>query len=121
MKKLHTPLVALVAVAAILGVAGPVVGANLNEIAVRNWDWYRDMQLTFPSDDVRRAQQALITEGYDPGSLGGRLDEQTQDALRKYQKDHDLLTTGDLDVRTKAALIGDAHPHRVRTSLILER
>ncbi|MFB3817951.1 MAG: DUF2959 family protein [Candidatus Methylomirabilales bacterium] len=59
------------------------------------------------SDDmpaVSQAQAQLKAAGFDPGSVSGVLNEQTQDALRRYQQAKGLPATGRLDEQTRAAL-----------------
>ncbi len=53
---------------------------------------------------VRQAQDTLKTNGYDPGPASGTLDTKTQEALRKFQQDNNLLATGVLDEKTAARL-----------------
>jgi len=55
-------------------------------------------------DEVRKAQQALKNKGYDPGKISGTLDTETQQAVRKFQQDNNLLATGILDEKTAAKL-----------------
>ncbi|MFZ1575380.1 MAG: peptidoglycan-binding protein [Chromatiaceae bacterium] len=45
-------------------------------------------------DDNRRIQQALTDLGYSPGPIDGLPGEETKTAIRRYQEDHNLLTTG---------------------------
>jgi len=47
-----------------------------------------------------QVQQALKAKGYDPGST----DNQTQEALRKFQQANGLPATGKLDAQTAKAL-----------------
>jgi peptidoglycan hydrolase-like protein with peptidoglycan-binding domain len=49
--------------------------------------------------DIRRAQEALRAKGLKPGD-DGRLDEETQEALAKFQKQNSLPATGVLDDKT---------------------
>jgi hypothetical protein len=55
-------------------------------------------------DEIRSAQKALKARGHDPGGITGRLDAQTQDALRDFQKSENLPATGVLDDKTAAKL-----------------
>lgn len=55
-------------------------------------------------DEIRSAQKALKARGHDPGGITGRLDAQTQDALRDFQKSQNLPATGVLDDKTAAKL-----------------
>ena len=61
--------------------------------------------------DIRRAQQALRAKGLNPGD-DGKLDEETQEALAKFQKQNSLPATGLLDDKTLEKLSVDLHPER---------
>jgi putative peptidoglycan binding protein len=54
-------------------------------------------------NDIRTAQEALRAKGLQPGN-DGKLDEQTQEALAKFQKQNNLPPTGVLDEKTAAKL-----------------
>ena len=54
-------------------------------------------------NDIRTAQRALRAKGFQPGD-DGELDEQTQEALAKFQKQNNLPATGVLDEKTAARL-----------------
>jgi peptidoglycan hydrolase-like protein with peptidoglycan-binding domain len=54
-------------------------------------------------DHIKKAQDALKAKGLNPGT-GGKLDPQTQQALREFQKSNDLPATGVLDEKTAAKL-----------------
>jgi putative peptidoglycan binding protein len=62
-----------------------------------------DEQMVVTPNDIRMAQQALRTKGFQPGN-DGKLDEQTQEALAKFQKQNNLPATGVLDEKTAAKL-----------------
>jgi hypothetical protein len=55
------------------------------------------------SDHIKKAQDALKAKGLNPGT-GGKLDPQTQQALREFQKGNDLPATEVLDEKTAAKL-----------------
>jgi peptidoglycan hydrolase-like protein with peptidoglycan-binding domain len=55
-------------------------------------------------DQVRAAQQALARLNYYRGSVNGRLDDNTRNALFQFQVDRGLRGTGNLDGRTAQAL-----------------
>ena len=57
---------------------------------------------------VRRAQDALRARGLNPGD-DGKLDQNTQEALAKVQKQNNLPATGVLDDKTAAKLGVDVH------------
>jgi peptidoglycan hydrolase-like protein with peptidoglycan-binding domain len=61
-------------------------------------------QMVVSPENVRRAQEALKTKGYNPGAASGNLHPGTQEALRSFQKDNDLPVTGVLDQSTAAKL-----------------
>ncbi|MGE5647110.1 MAG: peptidoglycan-binding domain-containing protein [Acidobacteriota bacterium] len=56
------------------------------------------------SDSVRQAQTLLKNQGYYAGNVDGISGPQTRAAVRKYQKDHNLKTTGRLDSATTTSL-----------------
>lgn len=53
---------------------------------------------------VANTQEALQSEGYDPGTVDGRLKPKTVLAVKQAQQDRELEPTGRLDRRTVAAL-----------------
>jgi hypothetical protein len=53
---------------------------------------------------VRKAQQALTAQGYDPGPIDGQWRGQTEQALKQAQQDREFEPSGALDQRTLAAL-----------------
>lgn len=74
------------------------------------------------SDDQARAQEAALNinpimgrliesrldqMGYDTGAVDGRFDEDTRDAIARYQRRSDLPATGYLDQPTLARLLAD--------------
>ena len=59
--------------------------------------------------DIRRAQEALRAKGLNPGD-DGKLDQETQEALAKFQKQNSLPATGMLDDKTLDKL--GLHPER---------
>jgi len=54
--------------------------------------------------DTRAAQQALKTQGFDPGPIDGRMGPRTRAALNDYQRKNDLPVTGMLDDATMTKL-----------------
>ena len=60
---------------------------------------------------IRLAQEALRARGLNPGN-DGKLDESTQEALAKFQKQNNLPATGVLDDKTAAKLGVDLHRER---------
>ena len=54
--------------------------------------------------DTRAAQEALKTQGFDPGPIDGRMGPRTRAALNDYQRKNDLPVTGMLDDATMTKL-----------------
>ncbi len=48
------------------------------------------------SEPVRQAQQALKDKGFDPGPIDGRYGPKTGNAVRRYQKQNNILANGRL-------------------------
>jgi peptidoglycan hydrolase-like protein with peptidoglycan-binding domain len=61
-------------------------------------------QLSADSDAVQAVQLALADQGYNPGTIDGRLHGQTEDALRQVQRDNGLSQTGQINAETLNAL-----------------
>ena len=53
---------------------------------------------------MQKVEQALKTKGYDPGTIDGKADAQTQKALRDYQSKNKLDVTGTIDPMTAESL-----------------
>lgn len=56
------------------------------------------------TEPVRRAQQRLDALGLAPGPIDGVMGSRTREALRAFQRGHDLPETGELDWQTRLAL-----------------
>jgi len=54
--------------------------------------------------DTRAAQEALKTQGFDPGPIDGHMGPRTSAAISDYQRKNDLPVTGMLDDATMAKL-----------------
>jgi hypothetical protein len=54
--------------------------------------------------EVRQVQQALQSRGYEVGPVDGVMGEQTQRALRRFQREEGMIITGDVTLATRAAL-----------------
>ncbi|HEU4343277.1 MAG TPA: peptidoglycan-binding protein [Candidatus Binatia bacterium] len=61
-------------------------------------------QVTASADEIRRAEEALKAKGLNPGPIDGKMDSQTQEALREFQKQNNLMVTGSLDQQTAERL-----------------
>jgi len=55
-------------------------------------------------NDTRAAQEALKTQGMDPGPIDGRMGPRTRAAVSDYQRKNDLPVTGMLDDATMSKL-----------------
>jgi hypothetical protein len=53
---------------------------------------------------VKEAQQALKTNGYDPGPVDGIMGPQTREAIKDFQNAKGLQATGTLDTQTAQSL-----------------
>ena len=49
-------------------------------------------------------EQALQDKGFDPGSVDGVIDTQTQSAISQFQRDNNLPATGTVDEQTAKRL-----------------
>lgn len=49
---------------------------------------------------VRRVQRELQKQGYDPGTIDGKMGARTRSTLKRYQTDHGLPATGEIDAKT---------------------
>jgi peptidoglycan hydrolase-like protein with peptidoglycan-binding domain len=56
-------------------------------------------------DMIQQAQTNLKIAGYDPGRVDGIFDEQTANALRKFQAARSIPVSGLLDEATRRALL----------------
>ena len=62
-----------------------------------------EQNMVISSAEIRQAQEALKAKGHNPGT-DGKMDTQTQQALRDFQKANDLPATGVLDAKTASKL-----------------
>jgi murein L,D-transpeptidase YcbB/YkuD len=60
--------------------------------------------------DIRQAQEALKSQGHDPGPIDGVMGPQTRQALRAFQSSNGLKQTGMLDAETKQKLNIESSP-----------
>jgi peptidoglycan hydrolase-like protein with peptidoglycan-binding domain len=70
-----------------------------------------EQEMLISEEEIKRAQEALKTKGYDPGAVSGRLHAKTQEALREFQRKNNLTPTGVLDKQT-ADKLGVTVPER---------
>jgi peptidoglycan hydrolase-like protein with peptidoglycan-binding domain len=57
------------------------------------------------SDVIKGLQHELKRAGYDPGALDGKMGPATRYALKRFQEDHGLPTTGEPDIATLTKLL----------------
>lgn len=76
------------------------LGFSLSDFAAGEFD----EPLNLSADHVRQIQRALNDAGYDVGPVDGRWNSETERALRDFQEDKGLESTGRLDDRTILAL-----------------
>jgi len=53
---------------------------------------------------IKEVQTALKNAGYDPGKIDGHIGNQTRDALKAFQKAHNLIPNGKANKKTRALL-----------------
>jgi len=58
----------------------------------------------YDSSTVRNVQQALQNKGYDVGAIDGMMGPRTQSALREFQQQQGLSSSGRIDAQTMSAL-----------------
>lgn len=84
--------------------------ASSGKVTVGDLFWHLDIGelnpvTAAPDDGVSGAQARLQNLGYNPGPVDGVLGPQTESALRRFQREHGLAVTGELDATTKGALV----------------
>jgi len=55
--------------------------------------------------DIRKAQQALMNKGHNPGSVDGVMGPRTREAIKAFQSANGLTETGKLDAQTAEKLV----------------
>jgi N-acetylmuramoyl-L-alanine amidase len=78
------------------GIVGPATYRALREAGWQLGDRMLALMISAPmsGDDVVALQERLLELGYDPGRAGGVFDEQTEAALRKFQREYGLVPDG---------------------------
>lgn len=72
---------------------------NKSSTASRN-----NQPVTASTGEIRKVEEALQAKGLNPGPVDGKIDGQTQEALREFQKQNNLTVTGSLDQQTAEKL-----------------
>ena len=78
------------------GVVGPSTYRALRDAGWTLGDRMLALMISSPmsGDDVVALQERLLELGYDPGRPGGEFDEQTERALRRFQREYGLVPDG---------------------------
>ncbi|GAA5124033.1 N-acetylmuramoyl-L-alanine amidase [Pseudonocardia adelaidensis] len=78
------------------GIVGPATYRALREAGWQLGDRMLALMISAPmsGDDVVALQERLLELGYDPGRPGGVFDEQTEAALKKFQREYGLVADG---------------------------
>lgn len=78
------------------GIVGPATYRALREAGWTLGDRMLAHLVSAPmsGDDVLALQERLLELGFDPGRPGGVFDEQTEHALRKFQREYGLVSDG---------------------------
>ena len=91
-----------------MGIAEKFISAGAREGLMIVGDNEIKLTLQFgflnPMDDISGIQNRLQNLGYDCGSEVGVLNDQTRQALRDFQRNHQIKITGEPDAATKAKL-----------------
>lgn len=72
-------------------------GYASNEYSQQSYQPQSDSDDGDAAGSVSQIQSVLSREGYYSGAIDGRLSPGTQNALRRYQRDHGLAVTGRID------------------------
>jgi N-acetylmuramoyl-L-alanine amidase len=78
------------------GIVGPATYRALREAGWGLGDRMLALLVSAPmsGDDVLALQERLLELGFDPGRPGGVFDEQTEQALRRFQREYGLVPDG---------------------------
>ncbi|MGQ0480752.1 MAG: peptidoglycan-binding protein [Pseudonocardia sp.] len=88
------------------GIVGPATYRALREARWTLGDRMLGLMISAPmaGDDVRTLQERLLELGFDPGRPAGVFDPQTEQALRKFQREYGLVQDGICGPATLRAL-----------------
>ena len=111
------------------GVVGPATYRALRDAGWTLGDRMLALMVTAPmtGDDVVTLQERLSELGYDPGRPGGVFDEQTEHALRRFQRAYGLVPDGLCGPATLRSLrqlgrkVTGGRPHLMREEELLRR
>ena len=111
------------------GVVGPATYRALRDAGWTLGDRMLALMVTAPmtGDDVVALQERLSELGYDPGRPGGVFDEQTENALRRFQREYGLVPDGLCGPATMRSLrqlgrkVTGGRPHLMREQELLRQ
>jgi len=111
------------------GIVGPATYRALRDAGWTLGDRMLALMVTAPmtGDDVVTLQERLSELGYDPGRPGGVFDEQTEHALRRFQREYGLVPDGLCGPATLRSLrqlgrkVTGGRPHLMREQELLRR
>lgn len=111
------------------GVVGPSTYRALRDAGWSLGDRMLALLISAPmsGDDVVALQERLLELGYDPGRPGGVFDEQTERALRRFQREYGLVPDGLCGPATLRSLrqlgrkVTGGRPHLMREQELLRQ
>ena len=111
------------------GIVGPDTARALREAGWSLGDRMLSFTLSTPTtgDDVGMLQERLLELGYNPGRPSGLFDEQTEQALVRFQRDYGMTPDGVCGPETLRALrqlgrkVTGGRPHLLREQELLRR
>ncbi|MFP5021209.1 N-acetylmuramoyl-L-alanine amidase [Pseudonocardia phyllosphaerae] len=111
------------------GIVGPDTARALREACWSLGDRLLSFTLSTPTtgDDVAMLQERLMELGYDPGRPHGLFDQQTEQALMRFQRDYGMVPDGVCGPETLRALrqlgrkVTGGRPHLLREQELLRR
>ncbi len=111
------------------GIVGPATYRALRDAGWTLGDRMLALMLSAPmtGDDVVTLQERLSELGYDPGRPGGVFDEQTELALRRFQREYGLVPDGLCGPATMRSLrqlgrkVTGGRPHLMREQELLRQ
>ncbi|MGH3589090.1 MAG: N-acetylmuramoyl-L-alanine amidase, partial [Pseudonocardia sp.] len=111
------------------GRVGPATYRELRDAGWQLGDRMLALMISAPmsGDDVVALQERLLELGYDPGRAGGVFDEQTEAALRRFQREYGLVSDGLCGPATLRSLrqlgrkVTGGRPHLLREQELLRQ
>jgi N-acetylmuramoyl-L-alanine amidase len=111
------------------GIVGPATYRALREAGWTLGDRMLALMISAPmsGDDVVALQERLLELGFDPGRPGGVFDEQTERALRRFQREYGLVPDGLCGPATLRSLrqlgrkVTGGRPHLMREQELLRQ